>query len=205
MYTHSRSVVSDSLWPHRLQPARLLCPWNFPGKNTGVGCHFLLQGIFLTQGLNLHLLCLLQADSLTLVNTRLLWIMLLDAVCIFLYCRKRWSVSWITGAKRNTMMQYRWKMRRKKRRCVNAQNKIIGNKRKEEPKMHTQSQPWKQCILSWGCTLISNHCQSLSNDYVKKNHPLPCQGYKALFLLEAQSSTDCNSTCKTTPLLVLKL
>ena len=37
-------------------PARLLCPWNSPGKNTGVGCHFLLQGIFLTQGSYLHLL-----------------------------------------------------------------------------------------------------------------------------------------------------
>ena len=35
---------------------RLLCPWDSPGKNTGVGCHFLLQGIFLTQGLNPHLL-----------------------------------------------------------------------------------------------------------------------------------------------------
>ena len=35
------------------------CPWNFPGKNTGVGCHFLLQGIFLTQGSNLHLLYIL--------------------------------------------------------------------------------------------------------------------------------------------------
>ena len=47
---------------------RLLCPWTFPGKNTGVGCHFLLQGIFLTQGSNPHLLCLLhwQADSLPL-------------------------------------------------------------------------------------------------------------------------------------------
>ena len=32
------------------------CPWDFPGKNTGVGCHFLLQVIFLTEGLNLHLL-----------------------------------------------------------------------------------------------------------------------------------------------------
>ena len=32
------------------------CPWNFPGKNTGVVCHFLLQGIFLTQESNLHLL-----------------------------------------------------------------------------------------------------------------------------------------------------
>ena len=51
----SRSVVSDSLWPHGLQPVRLLCPWDFPGKNTGMGCHFLLQGIFPTQGLNLGL------------------------------------------------------------------------------------------------------------------------------------------------------
>ena len=39
------SVESDSLRPHGLQPARLLCPWNFPGKNTGVGCPFLLQVI----------------------------------------------------------------------------------------------------------------------------------------------------------------
>ena len=46
------SVVSDSLRPHGLQPARLLCPWGSPGKNTGVGCHALLQGIFPTQGLN---------------------------------------------------------------------------------------------------------------------------------------------------------
>ena len=50
------SVVSDSLWLHELQPARLLCPWDSPGKNTGVGCHFLLQRIFPTQGRNLHLL-----------------------------------------------------------------------------------------------------------------------------------------------------
>ena len=37
---------------HGLQPTRLLHPWDFPGKNTGVGCHFLLQEIFPTQGLN---------------------------------------------------------------------------------------------------------------------------------------------------------
>ena len=48
----SHSVVSDSLWLHGLRPARLLCPWDSPGKNTGVGCHALLQGIFPTQGLN---------------------------------------------------------------------------------------------------------------------------------------------------------
>ena len=40
----SRSVVSDSLLPHGLQPTRLLRPWDFPGKSTGVGCHCLLQG-----------------------------------------------------------------------------------------------------------------------------------------------------------------
>ena len=39
----SHSVVSNSLQPHELYPARLLCPWNFPGMNTGVGSHFLLQ------------------------------------------------------------------------------------------------------------------------------------------------------------------
>ena len=37
------SVVSDSVWPHRRQLTRLPSPWDSPGKNTGVGCHFLLQ------------------------------------------------------------------------------------------------------------------------------------------------------------------
>ena len=45
-----RSVMSDSLRPHGLQPTRLLSPWDFSGKNAGVGCHALLQGIFLSQG-----------------------------------------------------------------------------------------------------------------------------------------------------------
>ena len=38
----SRSVMSDSSRPHGLQPTSLLCPWEFPGKGTGVGCHFLV-------------------------------------------------------------------------------------------------------------------------------------------------------------------
>ena len=46
----------DSRRPHGLWPARLLCLWDFPGKNAGVGGHFLLQGIFLTQGSNPDLL-----------------------------------------------------------------------------------------------------------------------------------------------------
>ena len=45
-----------TLQPHGLEPTRFLCLWDFPGKNTGVVCHFLLQGIFLTQGSNSHLL-----------------------------------------------------------------------------------------------------------------------------------------------------
>ena len=63
------SVVSDSLQPCGLQPTRLH-PWGFPGKNTGASCHALLQGIFQTQGSNLHLLHLLhwQAGSLPLYD-----------------------------------------------------------------------------------------------------------------------------------------
>ena len=59
--------MSDFLKPYEQQPTRFLCPWDSPGKYTGVGCHFLLQGIFLTQGSNLQLLCLLnqQAGSTT--------------------------------------------------------------------------------------------------------------------------------------------
>ena len=48
----SRPVVSDSLWSHGLCLSRLLCPWDSPGKNVGVGCHFLPLGIFPSQGLN---------------------------------------------------------------------------------------------------------------------------------------------------------
>ena len=48
------SVVTDSLRSQDLQPRRLLCPWDFPGKNAGVGCHFLLRGIFPSQGSNPH-------------------------------------------------------------------------------------------------------------------------------------------------------
>ena len=62
----SHSVMSNSLQPHGLQPARPLCPQDFPGKNIGVGCHFLIQGIFPIQELNPHPLHLLQADSLPL-------------------------------------------------------------------------------------------------------------------------------------------
>ena len=65
---HAFSVVSNSLRPKGLQPTTHLCPWDSRGNNTGMGCHFLLQGIFLTQGSNPGVLCLLhwQANSLSL-------------------------------------------------------------------------------------------------------------------------------------------
>ena len=63
----SRVRLFETLWTVALQAP---CPWDFPGKNTGVSCHVLLQGIFQTQGLNLRLLCFLhwQADSLPLTH-----------------------------------------------------------------------------------------------------------------------------------------
>ena len=50
------SAMANARQPHGLQPTRLLCPWDVPGKNTGVGRHFLLQGTFLTRRLNSCLL-----------------------------------------------------------------------------------------------------------------------------------------------------
>jgi len=54
--SESRSLISDSLQPLGLYPTRLLCPWKLPGKNTGMGSHFPLWGIFPTQGSNPGLL-----------------------------------------------------------------------------------------------------------------------------------------------------
>ena len=51
-----RNSCNYYVWSHRLQPAMLLCPWDFPGQNTEVGNHSFLQGIFLTQGSNLGFL-----------------------------------------------------------------------------------------------------------------------------------------------------
>ena len=66
----SCSVVSNSSWPHELWSAKLLRPWDSTGKNTRVGCHFLLQGNFLTRdrtwvsGFVDFMVKSLQADSL---------------------------------------------------------------------------------------------------------------------------------------------
>ena len=57
-------IISHSLQLHGLWPAMFLCLWNSLGKNTGVGSHSLLQRIFLTQGSNPHLLCLLHCRQI---------------------------------------------------------------------------------------------------------------------------------------------
>ena len=66
------SNMSDSLQARGLGPARLLCPWDYPSNNTGVGCHFLLQGIFPTQESNSFFLWLLhwQVESLPLSHLK---------------------------------------------------------------------------------------------------------------------------------------
>ena len=77
----THSVVSNVLQPHGLQGARLLCPWDSPGKNTGVACHFFLQGIFPAQRSNP---CLLhwQVDSLPLSHPGSPSVILIDSQII---------------------------------------------------------------------------------------------------------------------------
>ena len=87
----SGSVVGTLCDPMDCSSARLLCPWNFPGKNTGAGCHFLLQRIFFTQGSNLRLLHLphWQAAILPLVLPRKPITIHIGCVWggVFFYCR----------------------------------------------------------------------------------------------------------------------
>ena len=66
----AKSLQSRPTLCNCMESTRLLCPWDSPGKNTGMGCHVLLQGIFPTQRSNLHLLYLLhwQAGSLPLAQ-----------------------------------------------------------------------------------------------------------------------------------------
>ena len=74
------------------------CPWNFSGKNTGVSCHFLLQRIFLTRGLNPHLLCLLywQADSLPLTPPGKPHPLIWSYVCLYIYiCMYKYAHTYI--------------------------------------------------------------------------------------------------------------
>ena len=69
----SCSVVSGSWWPHGLQPTRLLHPWEFPGKSTGVGCHCLLRNVIFNQHHIWFCDCFFFSYSLLLVFLSCLW------------------------------------------------------------------------------------------------------------------------------------
>ena len=56
--------MSDSVQPHRRQLTRLPCPWDSPGKNTGVGCHFLLQCVKVKSQSEVAQLCMTPSDPM---------------------------------------------------------------------------------------------------------------------------------------------
>ena len=60
----SLSVMSDSVRPRRRQPTRLCCPWDSPGKNTGVGCHFLLRCVKVKRESEITQSCLTPSDPM---------------------------------------------------------------------------------------------------------------------------------------------
>ena len=68
------SVMSNSLWPHGLWPARILCLWDFSSKNTGTDCHLLLQGIFPTQGFALQVDTLPLSHGEDILSQRANWL-----------------------------------------------------------------------------------------------------------------------------------
>ena len=83
----SCSIVSNSLRPHRLYPCKLLCSWNSLGKNTGVGCHSLLQGIFPTQRSNPRLLHLLHCRWILYhwATRKPIKVRVFKILCVFVY------------------------------------------------------------------------------------------------------------------------
>ena len=83
------SVMSDFLQPHGLYHSRLLCPWDFPCKNTEMGWHFFFQSIFPTKELNLLLFHLLhwKADSLPLCHLGSPVKCYINYACIFSYLK----------------------------------------------------------------------------------------------------------------------
>ena len=93
------SVVSDSVRPYGLQPARLLCPWDSPGKSTGEACHALFQNIFPTQQSNSCLSRLLhwQVGSLPLNHQGSPFPG--GIVLNFLKKKKKWGLPWWLSGK----------------------------------------------------------------------------------------------------------
>ena len=78
--------LCPTLWPHQLQPARLFCPWNYPGQNTGMGSCSFLQGIFPSQGSNSGLLHCRQMPYHLSHQTSWLWNASVQSLsCVWLF------------------------------------------------------------------------------------------------------------------------
>ena len=132
-----------------LYPTRLLCPWDSPGKNTGVGCHFLLQGIFLTQGLNLNL-------------------HLLSNSCLFLTTSTTWVVPKINKNKRSSDVN---KSKLGKAEAERAGHKSWGTRGGAQALCSSGgSCEWGVPSLSWvaelGVRLMAKLCFSFSHHLV---------------------------------------
>ena len=93
----SSSVVSNFLWPHGLYPSKLLCPWHFPGKNTGMGCLFLVQGTFMTQELDLHLLHLLHCRQFFTSSICFIHGYIMDIVLLHIWVYYGYSIASLYG------------------------------------------------------------------------------------------------------------
>ena len=95
------SVVSNSVQPHRRQPNRLLCPWDSPGKNTGVGCHFLLQCMKVKSESEVAQLCPTLSNPMdcslpgSSVHGTFQARVLVGCHCLLLKCRRPWFNSWV--------------------------------------------------------------------------------------------------------------
>ena len=114
----SRSIMSNSLWPYGLQHARLLCPWDFPGKSIGMGCCFPLHGIFLTQ-----MSWLFSPFIPFLEEVYLIWNLFIYTIEYFLVIKSLESIAYLMhnvmvfywGKKsrlRKEKHRYRWRVRR---------------------------------------------------------------------------------------------
>ena len=93
--------MSDSVRPHRRQPIRLLCPWDSPGKNNGVGCHFLLQCMKVKSESEVAQSCPTLRDNHGLQPTRLLrpWDFSSKNTGVGCHCLLRHSYYWAVKTK----------------------------------------------------------------------------------------------------------
>ena len=96
----SRSVMSDSSRPHGLQPTRLLCPRDFPGKSTGVGCHCLLCHMWLVSTI--------KADWLDATKLSGWYAIQFCSWARLQMTPLRWSVSWVRKPQKSSVIFFPW-------------------------------------------------------------------------------------------------